>query len=83
MGQHLFLNITPNDFMLETERKVWCDRGMSGKSENENLIGGRWVSMMGGHHRSSWVQVIMTNHNNNNPDGRVEECKLKGGGGAK
>jgi hypothetical protein len=24
------------------------------------------------------VQVIMTNHNNNNPDGRVEECKLKG-----
>ena len=25
---HLFLNINPNNLMIETGRKVWCDRGM-------------------------------------------------------
>ena len=28
VGQHLFLNIVPNNFTARTEREVWCDRGM-------------------------------------------------------
>ena len=30
VGQHLFLNIIPNNFTATTGRKVWCDRAMSG-----------------------------------------------------
>ena len=29
VGQHLFLNIVPNNYTARTGRKVWCDRGMS------------------------------------------------------
>ena len=31
-GQHLFLNIIPNNFTTRTEWKGWCDRGMIGPS---------------------------------------------------
>ena len=31
-GQHLFLNIIPNNFTAGTGRKVWCDQGMRGRS---------------------------------------------------
>ena len=29
MGQHLFLNIIPNNFKVGTGQKLWCDQGMS------------------------------------------------------
>ena len=29
VGYNLFLNIIPNNFTARTERKVWCDQGMS------------------------------------------------------
>ena len=32
VGQHLFMNIIPNNFTVGTERKVWCDQGMSLRS---------------------------------------------------
>jgi hypothetical protein len=28
VGQHLFLNIIPSNFIVGTGREVWCDRGM-------------------------------------------------------
>ena len=28
VGQHLFLNIIPNNFTARTEQKVWCDWGI-------------------------------------------------------
>ena len=31
VGQHLFLSIISNNFTAGTGRKVWCDRGMSGR----------------------------------------------------
>ena len=32
VGQHLFLNIIPNNFTAGTRRKVWCDQDMRGWS---------------------------------------------------
>ena len=29
VGQHLFLNVIPNNFTARTEWNIWCDRGMS------------------------------------------------------
>jgi hypothetical protein len=29
VGQDLFFNIIPNNFTIGTDRRVWCDRGMS------------------------------------------------------
>ena len=29
VGQHLFLNVIPNNFTVDTRRKYWCDHGMS------------------------------------------------------
>ena len=38
MGQHLFLNIIPNNFTARTGRKVWCDRGISLKDPDPDLL---------------------------------------------
>ena len=37
MGQHLFLNIIPNNFTVRTGREVWCDRGLSQNPSNKHM----------------------------------------------
>ena len=37
VGQHLFLNLIPGNFIAGTKQKVWCDRGMTGRSHGAVL----------------------------------------------
>ena len=37
VGQHLLLNIIPNNFIVGNEWKIWCDRGLRGWSHRPLL----------------------------------------------
>ena len=43
MGQHLFLNIIPNNFTVRTAQKVWCDRSMNWSEGSKGIM---WCSSL-------------------------------------
>ena len=38
VGEHLLMNIIPNNFSVETGWKVWCDRDMSETKSNMTKV---------------------------------------------